>query len=114
MNQKTKDILYPVSAIAILVAAVVYAFAPDVAGYIMIAGVAGFTFVTLTSPYPGKSIRGKRLFNIQLLAILLMIVSAALMFEKINQWVVTLLLAGIFTLYCSALLPKELEKENKE
>ncbi|MDR1810553.1 MAG: hypothetical protein LBR34_09175 [Prevotella sp.] len=114
MNQRTKDILYPVSAMLILAAAVIYYFFPDAAGYIMVAGVAGFAAVTFTSPYPGKSLRGKRLFNIQVFAVLLMFVSAYLMYEQMNQWVITLLLAAVFTLYSSALIPGELEKEKKD
>jgi phosphatidylserine synthase len=114
MTQQTKNILYPVSAILILAAAVIYYFLPAVAGYIMVAGVAGFAAVTFTSPYPGKSLRGKRLFNIQVFAVLLMFVSAYLMYEKINQWVITLLLAALFTLYSSVLIPRELEKEKEK
>jgi phosphatidylserine synthase len=114
MNLQTKNILYRVSAVLILVAAIVYYFLSDMAGYIMVAGVAGFTAVTFSSPYPGKSLRGKRLFNIQVFAVLLMVVSAYLMHEKMNQWVITLLLAALFTLYSSVLISKELEKEEKK
>ena len=113
MDQKTKNILYPVSAILILAAALGYFSFPAVAGYVMIVGVLGVAIVTFTSPYPGESLRGKRLFNIQVFAVLLMAISASLMFLMISQWVVSLLLAGILTLYCSILLPKELEKEEK-
>ena len=114
MNQNTKNIVYPISALLILLAAVIYYFLPDVARYVMIVGVIGLAAVTFTSPYPGKSIRGKRLFNMQVFAVILMAVSAVLMYMMMNQWVVPLLLSAILIFYSSILLPKELEKENKE
>jgi phosphatidylglycerophosphate synthase len=113
MNKQTKNIILPVSALLILAAAAGYFFIPAVAGYLMIAGVAGYAAVTLASPYPGKSLRGKRLFRIQLFAVLLMAASAYLMYEQMNQWVVTLLLSAIFTLYTSVMLPKEWDREDK-
>lgn len=114
MNQKTKDTVYFISAMLVLFAAVTYYFNPNIARYIMVPGVVGLGIVVFMSPYPGKSLRGKRLFNMQVFAVLLMAVSACLMFMMMNQWVVPLLIAGILILYSSVLLPKELEKENKE
>jgi phosphatidylserine synthase len=114
MNKQAKNIFFYVSSILILGAAIVYYFLPAIAGYLMIAGVAGFAAVTFTSPYPGKSFRGKRLFNIQIFAVLLMIGAAYLMNVQMNQWVILMLLAAIFTLYSSILISKELEKEGKE
>ncbi|NDV78009.1 hypothetical protein [Dysgonomonas sp. 511] len=106
-NQKTKNIFFQISAIVILLAAIVYYFEAGIAKYMMIAGVAGFTAVVFTSPYRGKSLRAKRLFNIQIFAVLLMAVSAYLMFVDINFWPVILLVSAILTLYCTIILPKE-------
>jgi len=114
MNRKTKDLLYQLSAILILLAAILYYFMPEIARYVMVLGVAGFGAFTFTSPYPGKSLRGKRLFNIQIFAVVLMVISAYLMFIMMNEWVIPLLISGLLILYCSLLLPKELQKENKE
>ena len=113
MDKRIKDISHFVSAVLIIVAAVLYSFVPEKAGYVMIAGVIGFAIVTFQSPYPGKSIRGKRLYGIQVFAVVLMSVSAYLMYAQMNQWVITLLLSAILTLYSAILLPKELEKEDK-
>jgi len=114
LNPKVKNIFFQVSAILILIAAVVYSFENTVAKYMLIVGVAGFAAVTFTSPYQGKSIRGKRLFNIQILAVLLMAVSAFLMFKDMGGWVVTLLIAAVLTLYSSIVLPRVYKQEQEE
>jgi len=113
-TSKTKSIIFQISAILILLAAIGDIIYPQIARYVMIIGVAGYAATTFTSPYPGKNIRGKRLFNISIFAVLLMVVSAYLMFTGTRQWVVTLLLAGILTLYCSIILPRVYKKEQEE
>jgi len=112
-NQKFKNILFQISAIAILIAAIVHNFDTTIAKYIMIAGAVVFAATTFTTPYPGKSIRGKRLFNIQILAVLLICVSSYLMFVDKKAWVITLLIAAILTLYCSIILPIVYKKEQE-
>lgn len=114
ISPKLKNTIFQVSALTILLAAAIYYFDATVAKYAMIAGVVGFAFTTFTSPYPGKSIRGKRLFNIQVLAVLLMCVSAYLMFVDMSGWAVTLLIAAVLTLYSSIILPIEYRKEQEE
>lgn len=113
-NEKFKNILFQISAILILIAAVLFNFNPSIAPYLMIFGVAGFGAVIFTTPYPGKSIRGKRLFNIQILAVVLMAVATYLMFENMSEWIVTLLVSAVLTLYCSIVLPRVYKKENEE
>lgn len=113
-NEKIKDIAFQVSAILILFAAIFYSFYPDIAPYILAIGVAGFGAVIFTRPYPGKSIRGKRLFNIQILAVVLMAVSTYLMFSKMGEWIITLLVSAVLTLYCSIVLPRVYKNEQKE
>lgn len=113
-NQKVKNIFFQIAAILILLAAVVYYFDNSIARYVMIVGVAGFAAVTFTTPYPGKSIRGKRLFNIQILAVLLMIVVTYLMFIDMSGWVVVLLISALLTLYSSIVLPRIYQKEQDE
>ncbi len=64
LSPKLKNTFFQVSAILILVAAVVYSFYPVVAKYMLAVGAAGFAAITFTSPYPGKSIRGGNVFSI--------------------------------------------------
>lgn len=117
MNPKTKDFIFKSSAILILIAAVIYLFNPVVATYVMVIGVVGFTATTFMSPYPGKSLRGKRLYNIQIFGIVFMVMSAYLMYAHRNEWVVTMLIAALLILYAWVLLPRvyqdEQNKENK-
>lgn len=114
LNPKVKNVFFQISAIIILVAAIVYYFDPTIAKYLMIVGVAGFAAITFTTPYPGKSIRGKRLFNIQILAVLLMAVATYIMYIDMKEWVIILLVSAILTLYSSILLPNVYKKEQEE
>ena len=112
-NPKVKTLIYQLSAILIVLSAIVHNFDIVVAKYGMIAGVIGYAVTTFTTPYPGKSLRGKRLFNIQILAVLLMAVSAYLMYIDYNGWVVTLFIAAILTLYCAIILPRVYKEEEE-
>lgn len=114
LSPKIKNIFFQISAILILIAAVVFNFEPAIAKYIMVAGVAGFGATIFTTPYPGKSLRGKRLFNIQVLAVILMAVATYLMFIAMNGWVVLLLISALLTLYCSVMLPRIYKEEQEE
>lgn len=109
-----KDVIFKISAIIILLSAVAFSIVPKIALWTMIGGVCTFSIIIATSPYPGKSIRGKRLFGIQLVACASMFVSAYLMFQQKNEWVLTMLVAAILLLYTAFLIPKELSKEKNE
>jgi len=107
--------LLRISGIVILLSAVLYLFLPSVAPWILAFAVALFSVITVTTPYPGKSIRGKRLFNFQVFSCLLMVVATYLMFRQRNEWVLAMVAGAVFQFYASIVIPKELEKEkNKE
>jgi hypothetical protein len=108
-----KSILFKISGILILLSALLFMFYPLAASWVMAFSVALFSVITFTSPYSGKSIRGKRLYNFQILSCLLMIAATYLMFKNRNEWVLVMVAGGIFLLYSSYVLPKELEKEKK-
>lgn len=111
---KLKHIFFQISALLIVVAASLQMFEPDIAKYLMIIGAAGFAAIVFTSPYPGKSIKGKRIFNFQIFAAILIVVSAYLMFVKVTYWPITLLVAALLTLYSSIRLPQIYKKETEE
>lgn len=111
MKYNIKSFLYKASAILILVFTVIYSFQPIIAVWGMVVGVSMFSAITLTTPYPGKSIRGKRLFNFQVFACVLLVVATFLMYKQRNEWPVLLLISAIFLFYSSIVLQKELEKE---
>ena len=111
MKHNIKSLLYKASALLILVFTLVYSFQPIVAVWGMVVGVSMFSAITLTTPYPGKSIRGKRLFNFQVFACALMVASTFLMYKGRNEWPVLLFISAIFLFYSSIVLQKELDKE---
>ena len=111
MKYNIKSLLYKASAILILLSTVVYSFHTASAVWVMIVGVSLFSSITLTTPYPGKSIRGKRLFNFQVFACVLLVVSTYLMHIGRNEWPVLLFISAIFLFYSSIVLQKELDKE---
>lgn len=113
-KNKAKDFIFKLSAILILIAASAYLFNPVVASYIMIIGVIGFVITTFMTPYPGKSIRGKRLYNIQVFGLAAMVMSTYLMYTQHNEWVIPMLIAGILLSYTSIMLPKTYDKENEQ
>lgn len=110
---KTKDFIFKLSALLILAAAISYLFNPVVAAYIMAVGVTGFAAITFTTPYPGKSLRGKRLFSIQIFGIVFMAIGTYLMFAQKNEWVISMLVAAFLLLYTTFMLSREYEKEKK-
>ena len=57
MTQNINDTLLRISALLILLSAVLYLVIPTVAPWIMAFSVALFAVRTVASPYPGKSIR---------------------------------------------------------
>lgn len=103
--------VYKFGAILILIAAFGYIIIPDIAKWLMAVGVAALLISTALTPYPGKSIRGKRLYNFQIISCMLMAVSAYLMFTNNNIWSLTMMAGAVFLLYAAIMIPKELEKE---
>lgn len=114
LSPQVKNSIFQISALLILLAAILYSFSVGIAKYTMIVGVIGFAATIFTGKYPGKSIRGKRLYNIQVFAVLFFAVSAYLMFADMHEWVVTLLIASVLTLYSSIMLPRVYRKEQEE
>ena len=107
-----KDKIFQISGILILFSAILYLFSPDIAPWIMSVSVLIFSLITMKNPYPGKSIRGKRLFNFQIFSCLLMIASTYLMFKHRNEWPLVMIIGALFMLYAVIAIPKELDKEN--
>lgn len=109
--RKLKDKFYKVSAMLILASAVLYLSEPKISSWIMIVSVAIFTGITLATPYPGNSIRGKRLFKMQIMSCIFIIVAAYFMFTFNNLWALAMFIGTILLLYASIFISKELKKE---
>lgn len=106
-----KDLLYKVSAMLILLAAVLYLQTPYISSWIMIVSVVVFSVITMKTPYPGRSIRGKRLFGMQVISCFIMLAAAYLMYMGDNLWALAMLVGTIILLYASVFIAKELKKE---
>ena len=109
-----KDMVYRFSCLLILFSALLYLFEPTIAPWVMAVSVALFVVLTLSSPYKGKSLRGKRLFNFQVIAGLMMIIATYLMFRHSNEWALLMIIGALFLLYSSIMIPKVLEDEKKD
>lgn len=106
-----KNHIYKTSAVLILLSAVLFLVQPVIASWTMAVSVVAFSITTALTPYPGKSIRGRRLFNFQIISCLFMFVAVYLMFTNNNIWSLAMIAAAIFLFYAAIFIPKELEKE---
>ena len=111
ISQKTKIYLYQLSAIIVLLSAIFFSENPALAPYTLGIGALGVTIGTLMNPYKGKSIRGKRLFNIQVFGALFMVAASVFMFFKLKYWVMCLLIGAFLTLYAGIMIPRVQKSE---
>lgn len=117
LNPKIKNLFFQISAIIVLLSAIIHNFNPDIAKYTMMLGVAGFAASVITSRYQGKSMRGRRLYNMQVFAAIFMLISACLMYLDMQAWVIMLLISALLILYSTLMMAstyrKEIEEENE-
>lgn len=96
---RIKGLLFQISAVLILLSAVLYLWVPLVAPWIMAFSVALFSVMIVSHPYSGKDFRKRRLYGFQIIACLLMMVSTYLMFRHRNEWALTMICGAVFLLY---------------
>ena len=109
-----KETFYKVSAIVVLLSSVLYAFVPEIAPWGMAVGVVGLTLTTITMKYPGKSIRGKRLFNLQIISSVFLLISAYMMLRQNMLWVLWFAVGSVLLLYSAIMLPIVYDQEKTE
>ena len=107
MNKRTKDILFIVGAVLVLVAAVTYFLQFTYAPYGMAFGSAAIAVVRLSSPYNGTNIRVKRLVKFQLFSAILLVTASCFMFRHSYGWFICLLVATVFETYAAFVMPEE-------
>lgn len=112
--RNVKEYIYRISAVSILFSALLYLFLPALSPWIMLVSVLLFGAATALSPYPGKSLRGKRLFGFQILSCMCMAVAAYLMLKNNNLWALSMLIGAVFLIYPAFMIPRVLEKEKSE
>lgn len=111
---KFKKITFPISLLLILIGTVLFSFYPEIAPYILTAGTALYGAIVFTTPYPGKNMRGKRLFNMQIFSVLLMSAACYMMFAGYNLWVVLLLISAFLMVYSIQMTARIWKKEQEE
>lgn len=114
ISEKAKTYLYQFCAVIVLLSAVFFSYNPNIAPYTLGVGALGVTIATLMRPYPGKNVRGKRLFNMQVLGALFMFSAAVFMYFHLSYWVLCLLIGAVLTLYPAIMIPRALKEEEKE
>ena len=113
-KNKTKDILFKIAAIFIVLATIYYSFNPVIASYIMIGASAIYIICVFTSRYMGESLRGKRLYNINVFGAILMGVSSYLMYRHDRLWALLLFIAAILTIYATLMLSKVIKEDSQK
>ena len=114
MNTKTKDRLYYICGILLLISAILYIQNWSFVPYMYAVAGAGIAVVLLSSPYKGENLRLKRLNMQQAIAALLLPVSSYLMFKGLNEWFVCLLVSAVLQLYIIFIKDYEEKKQNKD
>lgn len=107
MTTKTKDIIYFLSGIIVVAAAITHILNFPYATYAFAVGAVGIIYLRVTNLNSSENFRIRRLNKILAFSTILLIASGYLMFIKHNAWAVTLLLSAIFDLIVSYRMPKQ-------
>lgn len=116
MNQKTRNILFMASSIAVIIGAAMPLFMLKLpwVPYLYAVGAAGMAVCRLTFRYKGKNFRLKRLFHIETFSSLFLVASSYFMFRDDPDWVMLLTVAAALQLYTAILIPRVAKKENEK
>ncbi len=107
-------ILYAVSAVTVLVGAILKIFIPREASYIYMSGAVLFAVMQFLSRYRSNDTALNRLVLQQQLGGLLLVVAGVLMFTNVhNEWMVVMFIAALIELYTAFRIPQELERGRK-
>lgn len=114
MSDTYKIYIYRASAIIVLLAAASYTHLGPVACYPLAIGGVGITLCSFFHSYQGKSIRIRRLMNMQAIGGISMVASATLMFFHLRHWLPALLIGAILTLYSAFMTSHALKQEEEK
>lgn len=107
MNEKTRTIVFNISALLLLAGAGLYLALPVVAPYLFAVGAAGIAISYLTMSTREMDFRKRRLHRYNILAGLLCIFASALMFSGRKEWVICLTISALLQLYTAFMAPRE-------
>ena len=113
MNQKTKDYLFIICEIFLLLSAILYITGWSIVPYIYAVSGAGVAVVLLSSSYAGDNLRLRRLNIQQAISAILLPVSSFMMFKQMNEWFVCLLVSAVLQIYIVFVKDYEEKKEKK-
>lgn len=107
MTAYFKTYFFYVCAVFLVVSAALYITDNKYVPYVYAVSGAGIAVACLTHPYRGDNLRLKRLNIQQAIAAILLPVSSYLMFQKRNEWFVTLFISAILQLYVAIIRKRE-------
>ncbi|MDR0612426.1 MAG: hypothetical protein LBG45_02890 [Dysgonamonadaceae bacterium] len=107
MTAYFKTYFFYVCAVLLVVSAALYITDNKYVPYVYAVSGAGIAVAYLTHPYRGDNLRLKRLNIQQAIAAILLPVSSYLMFQKRNEWFVTLFISAILQLYVAIIRKRE-------
>lgn len=106
MKQQFNNYIFYISAIAVLLAAAIHPLHWFYAPYIFAVGAAGMAITRLSRRYEGSNLRLKRLYRMESISALLIVVSSYFMFQQKNEWILFLGIAAFLQLYAAFLIPR--------
>ncbi|MDR0681074.1 MAG: hypothetical protein LBG15_04380 [Dysgonamonadaceae bacterium] len=112
MSRKFKDFLFYTCNILLLLSAIFYTTEWNFIPYIYAGAGVGVALLFLINPYKGDNIRLKRLNIQQAIAALLLPVSSYFMFNKMNEWIICLLVSAILQVY--VIFIRDYEEKKKQ
>ena len=107
MNSTIKTRIFIFSGIFVLIGAILYLNRWEYAPYVFATGAAGITICYMTIPYQTLDYRMRRLYRMNVLAGILMVVASAFMFKQRMEWVVCLLISAILQCYTSFVIKEK-------
>lgn len=106
MNDKIQNIIFILSATAVVIAAAIYPLHWFYTPYIFAVGAAGVAIARLSRRYKGDNLRLKRLYKMETISALLLVAASYFMFKERNEWLLILTIAAILQLYAAFVIPK--------
>lgn len=115
MNQQTRNILFMVSSIAVIIGAAMPLFMLKMpwVPYIYAFGAAGMAVCRLTFRYKREKFPVKKTLPHRNILLSLLVASSYFMFKEDPDWIMLLTVAAVLQLYTSILIPRVSKKEEK-
>ncbi|MDL2243640.1 hypothetical protein LJB84_02230 [Bacteroidales bacterium OttesenSCG-928-J19] len=114
MGEKTRNYLYYICSLILLITAVGFFFEKTYIPYIYAVASAGSAVALLAGSYKGENLRLKRLNVQQFIAAILLPISSGFMFKGERDWYLFLMVSAVLQAYIVFVRDYELKKETKK